>query len=88
MRLAVQEGTARGLSYGDLKFAAKTGTAEVGAVKGFVNSWVIGFFPYEDPKYAFATVMEHGPSKNLIGATAAMRNFFDWAKYEHPELFE
>lgn len=88
MRLGVQDGTARGLSYSDLAFAAKTGTAEVGTTKGYVNSWVIGFFPYENPRYAFATVLEHGPSKNLIGATAAMRNFFDWARYEKKELFE
>ncbi|MEX0910020.1 MAG: penicillin-binding transpeptidase domain-containing protein [Candidatus Paceibacterota bacterium] len=88
MKLAVEDGTARGLNYSDLEFGAKTGTAEVGTTKGFVNSWVIGFFPYENPRYAFATVLEHGPSKNLIGATAAMRNFFDWARYEHRELFE
>lgn len=88
MKLAVEDGTARGLNYNDLEFGAKTGTAEVGTTKGFVNSWVIGFFPYDDPQYAFATVLEHGPSKNLIGATAAMRNFFDWARYERAELFE
>jgi penicillin-binding protein 2 len=88
MKLAVEDGTARGLNYSNIQFGAKTGTAEVGTTKGFVNSWVIGFFPYEDPQYAFATVLEHGPSKNLIGATAAMRNFFDWAQYERPELFE
>jgi penicillin-binding protein 2 len=88
MKLAVEDGTARGLNYSDLEFGAKTGTAEVGTTKGFVNSWVIGFFPYKNPRYAFATVLEHGPSKNLIGATAAMRNFFDWARYERPELFE
>ena len=33
MRMAVTEGTAQGLSYPDLKIAAKTGTAEVGARK-------------------------------------------------------
>ncbi|MEX0933441.1 MAG: penicillin-binding transpeptidase domain-containing protein [Candidatus Paceibacterota bacterium] len=88
MKLAVEDGTARGLNYTNLEFGGKTGTAEVGTTKGFVNSWVIGFFPYNDPQYAFATVLEHGPSKNLIGATAAMRNFFDWARYERPELFE
>jgi penicillin-binding protein 2 len=88
MKLAVEDGTARGLNYSDLEFGAKTGTAEVGTTKGFVNSWVIGFFPYDKPRYAFATVLEHGPSKNLIGATAAMRNFFDWARYERAELFE
>jgi len=88
MREGVLDGTARGLNFPDLKIAAKTGTAEVGTTKGYVNSWVIGFFPYDNPKYAFATVLEHGPSKNLIGATAAMWYFFDWAKYHRKDFTE
>ncbi|HYC82969.1 MAG TPA: penicillin-binding transpeptidase domain-containing protein, partial [Candidatus Paceibacterota bacterium] len=46
MRLAVTQGTAKGLSMEDVSVAAKTGTAELGAKKQFVNSWVVGFFPY------------------------------------------
>jgi penicillin-binding protein 2 len=88
MRLAVTEGTAIGLRYPDTAIAAKTGTAEVGAAKEFINSWLIGFFPYENPRYAFATVLERGPRENLIGGVAAMRRFFDWARTERPELFE
>lgn len=88
MRLAVTRGTATGLLYPDTAIAAKTGTAEVGAAKEFINSWIIGFFPYENPRYAFATVLERGPRGNLIGGVAAMRNFFDWARRERPELFE
>lgn len=88
MRLAVTEGTATGLSYPDTAIAAKTGTAEVGAEKRFINSWIIGFFPYENPRYAFATVLERGPRDNLIGGVAAMRSFFDWARRERPALFE
>ena len=45
MRLAVTEGTAVGLNFPNLEIAAKTGTAEVGAGKQFVNSWITGFFP-------------------------------------------
>ena len=85
MRMAVTEGTAQGLSYPDLKIAAKTGTAEVGGKKNFSHSWIIGFYPYENPKYAFAVVLEKGPAGNTIGAPYAMKQFFDWLKLYHPE---
>lgn len=85
MRMAVMEGTAQGLSYPDLKIAAKTGTAEVGGKKNFSHSWIVGFYPYENPKYAFATVLEKGPAGNTIGAPFAMKQFFDWLKLYHPE---
>ena len=84
MRMSVTEGTSQGLSYPDLKIAAKTGTAEIGN-KQFVNSWVVGFYPYENPKYAFAMVLEKGRAGNLIGAPYAMKQFFDWLKLYHPE---
>jgi penicillin-binding protein 2 len=88
MRQAVLGGTAAGLNMGAVEIAGKTGTAELGARKQFVNSWVIGFFPYENPKYAFATVMERGPVKNLTGATYVMRQLFDWMAINTPEYFE
>lgn len=77
MRAAVLEGIAAGLNTPYLAVAAKTGTAEVGTEKGFVHSWVTGYFPYEKPKYAFVVLMEHGPCGNLLGATYVMRQFFD-----------
>lgn len=85
MRLAVQDGTARALSYPDLAIAAKTGTAELGVSKEKVNSWVMGFWPYENPRFAFATVMEKGPVTNLIGSASVMRQLFDWMRRETPE---
>ena len=85
MRMAVTEGTAQGLSFPDLKIAAKTGTAEVGGKKNFIHSWVVGFYPYENPKYAFAMVLEKGHAGNTIGAPYAMKRFFDWLKLYHPE---
>lgn len=88
MRQAVLEGTAAGLNMGAVEIAGKTGTAELGARKQFVNSWVIGFFPYENPKYAFATVMERGPVTNLTGATYVMRQLFDWMAINTPEYFK
>ena len=46
IRLSVLEGTAAALNVSYVKMAAKTGTAELGASKQFVNSLVICFFPY------------------------------------------
>ncbi|MCI0619686.1 hypothetical protein L0Y40_01470 [Candidatus Wolfebacteria bacterium] len=88
MRLGVLEGTAKGLNMPSVAIAAKTGTAELGVAKEDVNSWVIGFFPYERPRYAFATVMESGPATNVIGALFVMRQLFDWMSVNTPEYLE
>lgn len=85
MRGAVLYGTAVGLNIPQAEVAAKTGTAELGTVKKFVNSWAIGFFPYQNPKYAFAVLMERGPSVNLIGGLFVMRELFDWMSVNAPQ---
>lgn len=85
MRLAVTNGTAVGLNIPEVEVAAKTGTAELGASKLYVHSWVIGFFPYRDPRYAFAVVMEKGSSTNTVGGVYVMRQFLDWVKIYAPE---
>ncbi|MEK7514672.1 MAG: penicillin-binding transpeptidase domain-containing protein [Patescibacteria group bacterium] len=87
MRRGVTEGTASGLFTPSVAIAAKTGTAELGAAKQFVNSWVVGFFPYDKPRYAFAVVMEKGPSNNLIGGVFVMRQLVDWMSEHAPEYF-
>jgi penicillin-binding protein 2 len=78
MRKGALIGSASGLNVPYIKIAAKTGTAELGVSKAFVNSWVNGFFPYDNPKYAFVVIMEHGPRGNLFGATSVMREVVDW----------
>ena len=88
MRLSVVIGTASALNVPYMKFAGKTGTAELGAAKQYVNSWVTGFFPYDEPKYAFVVIMEKGPRANTVGASAVARRFFDWASIYRPDLFE
>ncbi len=77
MRLAVTEGTLGALNFEDIHIAGKTGTAELGSGKDFVNSWVTGFFPYENPRYSFALVLERGPSKYAEGAPSSMRRVFE-----------
>ncbi len=84
MRDAVLYGTAKNLDIPEVAIAAKTGTAELGSKKQFVNSWVEGFFPYEHPRYAFAAVMEKGPHDNTVGALYVMRQFFEWLSLNAP----
>jgi len=85
MRLSVTDGTAKGLFMQNIDVAAKTGTAELGSRKEFVNSWIIGYFPYENPRFAFAIIMEHGPVENTIGGLYVMRRLLEWMEVEKPE---
>ncbi|MBI5005326.1 MAG: hypothetical protein HZC03_01850 [Candidatus Lloydbacteria bacterium] len=88
MREAVLSGTAKGLNIPQVEIAAKTGTAELGTIKANVNSWVVGFFPYENPRYAFTVVMEKGRRENTIGALYVMRELFDWMAVYTPEYLK
>ena len=88
MREGVTHGTSVGLNAPYVKVAAKTGTAEIGSGKLYVHSWSVGFFPFENPKYAWAVVMEKGPSSNTLGATSVVRRLFDWMSVNTPEYFE
>ncbi len=88
MRLAATAGSASGLNVPYVSVAAKTGTAELGISKQFVNSWVMGFFPYESPQYAFVVLMERGPRTNLYGATYVMRELLDWMREYTPEYLD
>lgn len=78
MRLAVTDGRVKSLDFPFVKVAAKTGTAEIGILKDKVNSSLIGFFPYENPKYAFVVIMERGGTVNLVGGVAVMKQVFEW----------
>ena len=78
MRLAVTTGTAKSLNVPYVQVAAKTGTAQVGLAKNKVNSWVIGFWPAQSPRYAFAIVMERASKTNQFGAALVMQNLFNW----------
>lgn len=85
MRKGAQVGSASGLNVPYVQVAAKTGTAELGVTKAYVNSWVNGFFPYDNPRYAFIVMMERGPRANLYGATSVMREVFDWMHANNSE---
>lgn len=87
MRMAVNYdgGTARGLERKDVAVAAKSGTAEVGAGNAFVNSWAAGFFPYEEPQYAFILMMDRAPRSNALGSTRIMGDVVAWMAQHRPE---
>ncbi|KKR02192.1 hypothetical protein A2W67_03060 [Candidatus Nomurabacteria bacterium RIFCSPLOWO2_02_40_28] len=88
MRKAVTTGTATILNVPYVHVAVKTGTAELGVAKNKVNSWVMGFLPYEDPKYAFVIIMESGPSTGGANASSVMRGLLDWMYLNTPEYFD
>lgn len=88
MRRVVLEGTAQALNLPNVAIAAKTGTAELGTSKEQVNSWSVGFWPYESPRFAFAVAMEKGSRSNLVGGVFAMRQLFDWMAIYTPEYLK
>lgn len=77
MRLTVTEALAGALNVPYVSVAAKTGTAQTGTRNQYDNSWVEGFFPYDNPKYAFVVVLERGPEGSGSQAVNAMRKFLD-----------
>lgn len=86
MRAAVTDGgTAQALNMGGIDIGGKTGTAQVGNRNQYMNSWVVGFWPYDNPKYAFAVVLEKAPANTLSGASPAMAPFFQWLRDNKPE---
>jgi penicillin-binding protein 2 len=81
-------GTIKVLNSPDYTVVAKTGTAELGVYKQFVNSWVTGFFPYDNPRYAFAVIMEKGPADNTMSATFIMKGVLDYMSLNKPEYLK
>ncbi len=87
MHQGVTSGTAQGLNVSYTSVSAKTGTAQLGYAKQYVNSWAVGFFPYEKPKYAFAVVMEKGPQTNLVGGVYVVVTALNKIHQTAPEFF-
>lgn len=80
MRMGVLEGTGKVLNIPRVNIASKSGTAELGVRKDMINSWITGFFPYENPKYVFVVIMEKGSVHNLHGAVFAARETIEWMR--------
>ncbi|HEY0947949.1 MAG TPA: penicillin-binding transpeptidase domain-containing protein [Candidatus Paceibacterota bacterium] len=89
MRMGTTEGTSIGLNaLPFVKVAGKTGTAQLGVNNEFYNSWSVGYFPYDKPKYVWVVVMERGPSTNAIGGIFATYQALSELHRTAPEYFE
>jgi penicillin-binding protein 2 len=72
-------GTGRGADLGFTIMCGKTGTAQWKPEKNQNLAWFAGFFPYENPRYAFAVVYEGLPNESVSGgrnAAPMVRRFF------------
>lgn len=89
MRLAVtsdrHDATVKSLYIAGIKIAAKTGTAQLGARNEAMNSWSVGYWPADNPRYAYAVVLERAPAGTLSGASPGLVPFFQWLVAERPE---
>jgi penicillin-binding protein 2 len=88
MRMTVTDSTAQALNLPEVKVAVKTGTAQVGTKNQFINAWVVGFFPYENPRYSFAVLMEKSPATNLVGSVHVMAETLKWMASSTPEYLK
>ena len=88
MRQVVTSGTGTALNLPSVAVAAKSGTAQIGLGNTNTNSWIIGFFPYDKPKYAFAVLMERGPKAASGNATKVMSEVIDYMSVYTPEYLK
>lgn len=84
LRDVVRAGTARRAELKGITVAGKTGTAQVFRHSAGIDAqllpkaerdhaWFVGYAPAEDPRIAFAVVIEHGGHGGLIAAPVARR---------------
>ncbi len=88
MRQGVTAGIATAVNFPFVHVAAKTGTAQVGLHNEKQNAWMVGFWPYENPHYAYAVVLEHMPANTPIGGSIVMSDFFNTINTEAPEYLQ
>lgn len=88
MRQGVTKGIAQAINFPFVAPAAKTGTAQVGMHNEYQNAWMIGFWPYDNPKYAFAVVLEKAPAGTPVGGAAVMASFFEYLHEHDPQYLQ
>ena len=92
MRLAVtstrEDATVKALNISGIQIAAKTGTAQIGSRNQWMNSWSVGYWPSDHPRFAYAVVLEQAPAGTLSGAAPGLRPFFEWLILNKPEYLE
>lgn len=68
MRETVTQGTATLLKNAKWKLAGKTGTAQVGMKKDRYHKWMVGFGPYEQPRYSVVVLIKSTKDPNDLRA--------------------
>ncbi len=88
MRLGVTWGIVQEVNFPFVAIAAKDGVAQVGSHNQYQNSSMIGYWPYQDPEYAFAVVLQQGPAGTLIESPTVMQQFFEWMEANEPQYLQ
>jgi penicillin-binding protein 2 len=88
MRQGVTTGISQAINLSFVTPAGKTGTAQVGVHNESENAWMIAFWPYENPKYAIAVVMEKAPSGTITGGPAVVSAFFKYLEANDPQYLQ
>ena len=66
--VAEESGTAHSLEIAGLNICAKTGTAQVHGKES--HGWVAGFFPLDEPRYAFCVLLENAGTSHYACSLA------------------
>lgn len=88
MRMGVTDGIATAVNMPFVQVAAKTGTAQVGVRNEYQNAWMVGFWPYDNPRYAYAVVLEKMPANTQIGGSVVTRDMLDYIHANAPEYLQ
>jgi penicillin-binding protein 2 len=92
MRMAVtssrSDATVKSLHFSEIHIAGKSGTAQIGANNEWMNSWSVGFWPAENPRFAYAVVLERAKAGTLSGASPGLVPFFQWLVLHRPEYLD
>ena len=79
------DATVKSLNIPGVQISAKTGTAQLGNRNQWMNSWSVGFWPSDNPRFAYAVVLEKAPAGTLSGASPGLRPVFEWLLANRPE---
>jgi len=85
MRLAVTTGTCKRLNVEGMAVCAKSGTAEAGRDQED-HSWVVGYYPYQQPRYSFVAFFENAGGAGDAAIPAARELLLFLKNYEAIEL--
>lgn len=88
MRQGVTSGIATAVNLPFVQVAAKTGTAQVGVHNEYQNAWMVGFWPYQNPRYAYAVVLEKMPAGTAIGGSIVMNQFLTFLHEQAPQYLQ